>query len=104
LISYWDTSESNNNTGTHPRSGLILPIGAHPEAMPYPGGGGFWSSRVQGYDSTFSLAPTDAIELTFNGQPSYHESQPGVRIFDDNNQYWNSDTPYAGVMNPHTGT
>lgn len=103
LISYWDTSESDNNTITHPGSGLILPIDAHPEAMELPDGG-YWRARVQSYDSTFSLAPTDAIELTSGGQPSYHESQSGVGIFDDNYQYWNPLTPIAGVINPNTGT
>jgi len=103
LINYWDTSQSNNNTPSHPGEGLILPIDAHPTAMELPGGG-YWRSRVQGYDSTFSLERTDAINLTWQGQPSYHASQQGVSIFDDNYQYWNPLTPISGVINPNTGT
>ena len=104
LISYWDTSQADNNTTSHPGEGLLLPIDAHPEAMPYPGGGGYWSSSKQSYDSTFGLEPTDAVTLHLDGEPSYHPSLPAVPTFDDRSQYWNPETPYAGVMNPHTGT
>jgi immune inhibitor A len=103
LISYWDTSQSDNSTSAHPGEGLILPIDAHPTAM-YRADGQVWRSRIQTYDSTFTLAPTDAITVHFNSQPSNHPSQPGVSVFNDANQYWNPLTPTAGVMNPHTGT
>jgi immune inhibitor A len=103
LISYWDTSQSDNSTSAHPGEGLILPIDAHPTAM-YRPDGQVWRSRIQTYDSTFTLAPTDAITVHFNSQPSNHPSQPGVSVFNDANQYWNPLTPTAGVMNPHTGT
>ena len=103
LISYWDNSQSDNSTSAHPGEGLILPIDAHPQAM-YRADGQVWRSRIQTYDSTFTFAPTDAITVNFNSQPSFHASQPGVSVFNDANQYWNPLTPTAGVMNPHTGT
>jgi len=108
LISYWDTSQGNNNTATHPGKGLILPIDAHPEAMPFPFGG-YWSSSKQSYDSTFGLDATDAITLHTHigwgvNEPSEHPSLPAVPVFDDRMQYWNPATPAAGVMNPNTGT
>lgn len=103
LISYWDTSKANNNVGSHPGEGLILPIDAHPEPMAYPAGG-FWYSRVQGFDSTFSIAPTDAITLHRNSTPSVHPSQPGVSVFNDTMSYWDVNTPNAGVKVPNTGT
>jgi immune inhibitor A len=103
LINYWDTSQDDNNTSSHPGEGLILPIDAHPTAM-IRGDGGIWRSRIQTYDSTFTLAPTDAITLHWLGLASNHASQPGVSVFDDLIQYWNPLTPAAGVMNPHTGT
>jgi immune inhibitor A len=103
LISYWDESQTDNNTSSHPGEGLILPIDSHPAAM-IRGDGGIWRSRIQTFDSTFTLAPTDAITLHWLGLPSHHPSQPGVPLFDDANQYWNPVTPNAGVMNPHTGT
>ena len=103
LVSYWDTSQTDNNTNTHPGQGLILPIDAHPDAM-IRADGQVWRSRVQTYDSTFSKWRTQSIALHWLSQPSYHRSQPGVPVFDDSNQYWNSATPLAGVINPHTGT
>ena len=103
LISYWDTSQTDNSTSAHPGEGLLLPIDAHPATM-YRADGGIWRSRIQSYDSTFTLAPTDAITLHWLSQPSFHASQPGVSVFNDLNQYWNPETPTAGVINPHTGT
>jgi immune inhibitor A len=103
LINYWDTSQRNNQVRRHPGSGLLLPIDAHPDVM-YRADGGVWRNRVQTFDSTFGLEPTDAVTLHWLSQPSNHVSQPAVPIFDDNNQYWNSDNPWGGVINPHTGT
>ena len=37
LVSYWDTSQSDNNTSEHPGEGLILPIDAHPRRHLQPG-------------------------------------------------------------------
>lgn len=103
LISYWDTSQPDNSVTDHPGEGLILPIDAHPELL-MRADGGIWRNRMQTYDSTFTLAPTDAITLHWNSEPSTHASQPGVPLFDDANQYWNPANPFGGVMNPHTGT
>ena len=63
-----------------------------------------WRPRVQGYDSPFGRQRTDAITLHRNSQASHHPSLRGVPIFNDNNQYWNPETPTAGVMNPDTNT
>jgi immune inhibitor A len=103
LISYWDTSQTDNQVASHPGYGLLLPIDAHPDVM-YDAYGGIWRSRVQSYDSTFSLEPTDAITLHQWSQPSYHPSLPAVPVFDDTIQYYRSENPYGGVINPHTGT
>jgi immune inhibitor A len=103
LISYWDSSQSDNNTASHPGEGLILPIDAHPESL-INGLGGDWRARIQSYDSTFSIDSTDMIELHAGGVPSIHGGLPGAKIFDDTNQYWNPAIPVAGVMNPNTGT
>jgi immune inhibitor A len=103
LISYWDTSQTDNSTSAHPGEGLLLPIDAHPATM-YRADGGIWRSRIQSYDSTFTLEPTEAITLHWLSQSSFHASQPGVSVFNDLNQYWNPETPTAGVINPHTGT
>ncbi len=103
LISYWDTSQSNNNTASHPGEGLILPIDAHPEAM-LRADGGVWRNRVQSYDSTFGLEPTDVVTLHWLSQPSNHPSLPAVPVFDDNNTYWDPANPTGSVINPNTGT
>ncbi len=103
LINYWDSSQGDNNTSQHPGEGLILPIDAHPQTM-YRADGVPWRPRVQAYDSTFGIWRTDAITLHRNSMESRHAGQPPARIFNDKNQYWNPETPMAGVMNPHTGT
>lgn len=103
LISYWDNSQGNNNTASHPGQGLILPIDAHPDVM-YRADGGVWRNRIQTYDSTFGLEPTDALTLHWLSQPSYHPSLPAVSVFDDSNSYWNADNPTGSVITPNTGT
>ena len=103
LIWYWDTSQTDNSTSAHPGEGLLLPIDAHPDTM-YRADGGIWRSRIQTYDSTFTLEPTTGYTFHWLSQPSEHPSQPAVSAFDDTIQYWNPETPTAGVINPHTGT
>ena len=103
LINYWDTGKTDNSTSAHPGEGLILPIDSHPNAFKRHDGV-VWRSRVQTYDSTFGLEATDAITLNVNGNPSTQASQPAVPVFDDRKQYWNAETPTAGVKNPNTGT
>jgi immune inhibitor A len=103
LISYWDTSQTNNNTSVHPGSGLVLPIDAHPNILRNAAGGAV-SNRIQSFDSTFSIEPTDAITLHFNSVEVKFPSQKGVSIFNDLNQYYNPNRPTMGVINPNTGT
>jgi immune inhibitor A len=103
LISYWDTSQSDNDATAHPGAGLILPIDAHPEPL-LRADGVVWSSRVQSHDSPFGLSPTDAFTLHRRSQPSQIGGLPPVPLFDDRLQYWRAATPSAGVKNPHTGT
>lgn len=103
LISYWDTSFSDNNTATHPGGGLVLPIDAHPDALFTPGGTP-WRARVQSYDAPFSLAPTDPLTLHINSVPSDIPSLPGVSVFNDANSYFDPAAPLAGVIVPNTGT
>jgi len=107
LISYWDTSFPNNNVGSHCAAGrcggLLLPVDAHPELM-YRADGGIWRNRVQTYDATFGLEPTDAITLHWRGESSDHPSQPAVSVFDDLNSYYDPANPMGSVMVPPTGT
>ncbi len=103
LISLWDTSQRNNQVRLHPGQGLLLPVDAHPTAM-IRADGGVWRNRMQTYDSTFSLEPTDALTLHWRSEPSYHPSQPGVSVFDDRNSYYDPVNPWGSVIVPNTGT
>ena len=103
LISYWDTRFEDNDTSLHPGQGLILPIDAHPTALVREDGVP-WSSRYQSFDSTFGLEPTERLRLLRLGVVYKYYPQPGVPVFDDRLQYWRSETPLAGVKNPHTQT
>jgi len=117
LINYWDTSESNNNVGDHPGSGLILPVDAHPTFHHHPDGH-LVRPRILSFDSTFGLEATDAITINKNSQAITIASQPAVPVFDDTKTWWfNADQHAAtgahvgryqpgwyGVNVPKTGT
>jgi immune inhibitor A len=103
LINYWDTSQRNNQVRRHPGQGLLLPVDAHPTAM-IRADGGVWRNRMQTYDSTFTLEPTDAITLHWRSQPSYHPSLPAVSMFDDRLSYYDPLNPWGSVIVPNTGT
>jgi immune inhibitor A len=103
LISLWDTSQSNNQVRRHPGEGLLLPVDAHPTAM-IRADGGVWRNRMQTYDSTFTLDPTEPLTLHWLSQPSYHPSQPAVPVFDDRNSYYDPLNPWGSVIVPNTGT
>jgi immune inhibitor A len=107
LVSYWDTSFPNNNVGSHCAGGrcggMLLPVDAHPELM-YCADGSIWRNRVQTFDATFGLEPTDEVTLHCHGEPSTHPSQPAVSVFDDRNSYYNPANPMGSVIVPNTGT
>lgn len=103
LIHYWDTSQADNNTSVHPGEGLILPIDAHPAPL-IRTTGVVWSGRVQSYDSTFGLEPTDPVTLHRLGVPNNYPSLPAAPVFNDLQDYWSPVTPLAGVKAPKTGT
>ena len=106
LISYWDTSYTDNNVGVHPGGGEFLPIDARPTMLKRADGAN-WRTRIQVYDATFGLEPSDAITLHANGEPSVHPSQPAVSVFNDRLDWYDeSGTPgQAGSANPpKTGT
>ena len=104
LINYWDTSQKNNQTARHPGSGLLLPIDAHYTALRNINGV-VWRNRIQTYDSTFTLFPTDGIsDIHVNSVLSPIESLPAESIFDDSIQYYDPANKQGSVKNPHTGT
>ena len=107
LVSYWDTSQGDNNTGQHPGSGLILPIDVHQNVI-LKDDGKPARNRIQAYDAPLSTGPTDSFTLHdwATGNKTYTvPSQPAITTFDDqNNSYWNPAIPDEGVNVPKTGT
>ena len=107
LVSYWDTSQSDNNTSEHPGEGLILPIDAHPRPI-YNLTGAPWRSRIQVYDAPFSLRRPRSFTLHLDSQPHYIRGQRPQPVFDDSRQYWYTDpnfpqVSWMGVDVPDTG-
>jgi immune inhibitor A len=104
LVSYWDTSFSDNNTSEHPGNGEVLPIDANPRAV-YRLDGKPWRPRIQGYDAPFSLQKSDSFTLHAQetGQASYIRGQAAVPAFDDRRSYWDPAIPTAGVKVPNEG-
>jgi len=103
LISYWDTSQADNNTSEHPGEGLILPIDSHPQAL-FNLTGAPWRSRIQVYDAPFSVNAPKSFTLHLNGQPSYIRGQGAQPVFDDSRSYQDPAIPRVGVDVPDTNT
>ncbi|WP_433053590.1 immune inhibitor A domain-containing protein [Dactylosporangium sp. CS-033363] len=107
LVTYWDTSYSDNNTSQHHGEGLILPIDSHPDLM-LKADGTPWRPRVQGFDAPFSFAKTDSFTLHSgaNNAPSRLGGQWGNPLFDDSRSYYREDpatSTYYGVKVPKNG-
>ncbi|ONI85821.1 protease [Actinosynnema sp. ALI-1.44] len=102
LVSYWDTSQADNNTSAHPGEGLILPIDANPEPI-YNLQGQPWRPRIAGYDAPFSLQKSDSFTLKADGRASYIRGRDAQPLFDDTKPYWSAGQPTAGVKLPAAG-
>jgi immune inhibitor A len=101
LLSYWDTSFTNNNVGDHPGSGLILPIDAHPTFY-HSYDGHLLRPRILSYDSTFGLDKTTAITVHKNSQPTSIPSAAAVSVFDDTKTWWFNNDGH-GATGSHVG-
>ena len=104
LVTYWDTSQSDNNTTQHPGEGEILPIDSHPQPL-YRLDGLPWRGRIQTYDAPFSLEKADSFTLHAQqtGQASLIRGQDAQPVFDDRRSYMNSVQPEVGVKVPNAG-
>ena len=104
LIWKWDTSQADDNTSAHPGTGLILPIDSHPKALKWADGTTL-RSRMQAYDSPFSLYRTDGITLHNADVAVKIPSSKGVPVFNDHTStYYDKATPTAGVQVTDTNT
>jgi immune inhibitor A len=120
LISYWNTQYADNNVGSHPGAGLILPVDAHTGLLYEPTDdegtdrtdGESWRPRIQSYDSTFGRQATDRITLhdPDTGVAGSYGGLPAVPTFDDTQDWYVApgEQPdadgWTGVDVPETGT
>ncbi|MGH3860545.1 immune inhibitor A domain-containing protein [Actinokineospora sp.] len=102
LVSYWDTSQVDNNTSAHPGEGLMLVVDANPDPI-YNLQGAAWRPRVAGYDAPFSLQKSDSFTLYAQGKPSYVRGKAAQPLFDDRRPFWSPRQPTAGVKLPAVG-
>jgi immune inhibitor A len=102
LVSYWDTSQLDNNTSEHPGQGLILPVDSHPKPM-IGVNGVPWRSRIQVYDAPFSLQRPASFTLHIDGQPSYIRGGSAQPLFNDRDRFRYPQLPLAGVDLPRVG-
>jgi immune inhibitor A len=103
LVSYWDTSQQDNNTNVHPGTGRNLIIDANPSPITNIVTGAPWRARIQMYDAPFSLHKADSFTLHTNGKPSYIRGQDAKPLFDDTKKYWFAELPNHGVKLPAAG-
>ncbi|MGW0841391.1 immune inhibitor A domain-containing protein [Streptomyces sp. NPDC002787] len=104
LIWKWDTSQADNNTSVHPGSGLVLPVDSRPTALKW-ADGTVMRSRIQSYDSPFSLYRTDGLKLHKADVLTRIPSSKGVSTFNDHTStYYDEATPLAGVKITDTNT
>ena len=119
LITYWDTSFTDNSVGDHPGGGLVLPVDANP-GLSHWADGTLMRPRIQAYDSTFGLERAQGYTLhsNVNGEAAQVPSKPAVPLFDDSRTYWTNCDAHActgehagryqpgwvGVDVPDTGT
>ncbi len=103
LISYWDTSQDNNDTMAHPGVGRNLYIDAHPKPFAQTSTGELWRSRVQVYDAPFGLARTDKVTLHVDGVANTFGGLPGNAVFKDTDKYFYDELPNQGVKLPAVG-
>ena len=102
LISYWDTSQVDNNTSVHPGAGRNLYIDAHPKPFK-DGNGNLFRARVQIYDAPFGFRPTDGMVLHVDGVRSPVYPQLPSPLFNDKAKYFYDELPNQGVKLPAVG-
>ncbi len=99
LISYWDTSFTDNNVGDHPGGGEILPVDAHPTFTHAPDGS-ILRPRTLSYDSTFSTRARARQTIHYLGQPVTLPAKRAVPLFDDTLDWWFSRDEHTVTTHP----
>ncbi|MFE2966112.1 immune inhibitor A domain-containing protein [Streptomyces sp. NPDC059340] len=104
LIWKWNTSQKDNNVSAHAGYGQILPVDSHSTALKW-SDGTLMRSRIQSYDSPFSLYRTDGLTLHSADVATKIPSKPGVPVFNDHTStYYDTTAPTAGVKITDTNT
>ena len=102
LVSYWDTSFSDNNESEHPgRARSCRSTRTRTRSTSWTGSRGAGGSRRTTRRSR-SRRPTRS-PCTHNGQASYIRGQDALPVFDDRKEFWNAAQPNVGVKVPHAG-
>ena len=99
LISYWDTSFTDNNVGDHPGGGEILPVDAHPDFTHAPDGS-LLRPRTLSYDSTFSTRPTPKQTIHYLGTRVTLRAHGAVPLFNDRLGWWFSRDEHTVTTHP----
>ncbi|SNC72505.1 immune inhibitor A [Kytococcus aerolatus] len=104
LVWYSNDAYADNNVAQHPGGGQALPVDARPEAMAW-GDGTLLRNRMQSFDATFGLEPTDAVTLHRDGVPHEFGGDPAVPVFHDSgaNAYYDPSNPQNSVQLPGSG-
>jgi immune inhibitor A len=108
LISYRNASVADNNTASHPGTGQILPIDAHPAPGIKPDGRYLLNSRWQTWDATFGV-DANAVTLTqvLNSGKRIQQTYvaPPVSSFFDSSPtaYYDAAVPYNSVKTAGSG-
>jgi immune inhibitor A len=102
MVSYWDTSQTDNNVSQHPGEGLSLYVDSHPQPI-LRADGQAWRNRIQLYDAPFGLQRADSFTLHVDGTPYVIKGLPGQPVFDDTKNYFDPTAPGAGVKLPAAG-
>jgi immune inhibitor A len=101
LITYWDSSYTDNNVGDHPGHGEVLPVDAHPQFVHTPDGA-IARPRINTWDSAFYVKDSKPQTLHFQGERMRLPGRKAVPVFDDTRRYWSdSDQHGAGEHAGH---
>ena len=104
MISYWDSSQGDNNVSQHPGEGRNLYVDAHPR-LAYNLDGTPWRNRIQLYDAPFSLMKADSLTLhnQVTGRESYLRGQAAQPLFDDTRSYVDTVLPEHSLILRNAG-
>ena len=103
LISYWDTSQPDNNVNVHPGEGRNLYIDAHPTTALPARRRAVAGARSRSTTPRSASARPTRSRCTSNSQASYIRGPAAQPLFDDTKDYFDEALPNHGVKLPAVG-